>query len=236
MTLLLLLLKSRQLLLWSVLEWHLPHAQMICIGKSMQHVHEELCITSYCHIAIQHEYTNTLHEIFMSCMWQSGIACDTGSTTSLRQALLIGFANRLARRMTTHNGYKTLSDPPTLAQLHPSTARIAADEDGLLPEWVIYHELISTAKVFLSRVRFCQCSLSPECERLAEMPIWRVQALQLDFLLHACQIPVCSDFGRDDSGMLVSARELRVVRSYFINNLSLFGLLQMPHFCHQVLQ
>ena len=87
-----------------------------------------------------------------SCMWPFLLACNAGSTTGLRQALLIGFANRLARRMTTHNGYKTLSDPPTLAQLHPSTARIAADEDGLLPEWVIYHELISTAKVFLSRV------------------------------------------------------------------------------------
>ena len=75
-----------------------------------------------------------------------------GSTTGLRQALLIGFANRLARRMTTHNGYKTLSEPSTLAQLHPSTARITADEDGLLPEWVIYHELVSTARVFLNRV------------------------------------------------------------------------------------
>ncbi len=78
--------------------------------------------------------------------------CFAGSTTGLRQALLIGFANRLARRMATHNGYKTLSEPPTLAQLHPSTARITADEDGLLPEWVIYHELVSTARVFLSRV------------------------------------------------------------------------------------
>ena len=77
-----------------------------------------------------------------------------GSTTGLRQALLIGFANRLARRMTTHNGFKTLSEPSTLAQLHPSTARIAADEDGLLPDWVIYHELVSTARVFLSKVSF----------------------------------------------------------------------------------
>lgn len=77
----------------------------------------------------------------------------TGSTTALRQALLIGFANRLARRMTTHNGYKTLSEPSTLAQLHPSTARIAADDDGLLPEWVIYHELVATSRIFLSRVR-----------------------------------------------------------------------------------
>lgn len=83
-----------------------------------------------------------------------------GSTTGLRQALLIGFANRLARRMTTHNGYKTLSEPSTLAQLHPSTARITADEDGLLPEWVIYHELVSTARVFLNRVSFLELSMS----------------------------------------------------------------------------
>ena len=75
-----------------------------------------------------------------------------GDTTALRQALLIGFANRLARRMTTHNGYKTLSQPSTLAQLHPSTARIAADDDGLLPEWVVYHELVATSRIFLSRV------------------------------------------------------------------------------------
>ena len=84
--------------------------------------------------------------------WSDGCYATAGSTTGLRQALLIGFANRLARRMATHNGYKTLSEPSTLAQLHPSTAQITADEDGLLPEWVVYHELVSTARVFLSRV------------------------------------------------------------------------------------
>ena len=86
-----------------------------------------------------------------------------GSTTGLRQALLIGFANRLARRMTTHNGYKTLSEPSALAQLHPSTARITADEDGLLPEWVIYHELVSTARVFLNRVRLTKLQVLNLC-------------------------------------------------------------------------
>ena len=62
--------------------------------------------------------------------------------------------------MPTHNGYKTLSEPPTLAQLHPSTARIAADDDGLLPDWVIYHELIATSRIFLSRVQYTS---SPLC-------------------------------------------------------------------------
>ena len=53
--------------------------------------------------------------------------------------------------MSAHNGYKTLGEHATLAQLHPSTARIAPDEDGLLPDWVIYHELIATARTFLSK-------------------------------------------------------------------------------------
>ncbi|KAK9832232.1 hypothetical protein WJX74_003796 [Apatococcus lobatus] len=70
----------------------------------------------------------------------------------LRQAVLIGFASRLARRMLTHNGYKTLGERSILAQLHPVTARIAPDEDGLLPEWVVYHELLATSKNLLRKV------------------------------------------------------------------------------------
>lgn len=72
----------------------------------------------------------------------------------LRRALMLGFANRLARRMPQHNGYKTLGAGATLAQLHPATARIAADDSGLLPEWLIYHELVATARTFLSKARF----------------------------------------------------------------------------------
>lgn len=41
------------------------------------------------------------------------------------------------------------------SQLHPSCARVAADDDGLLPEWMVYHELVSTGRVYLSKVRFC---------------------------------------------------------------------------------
>ena len=40
-----------------------------------------------------------------------------------------------------------------LGQLHPATARIEPDEDGLLPEWIIYHELVATARTFLRYVR-----------------------------------------------------------------------------------
>lgn len=75
-----------------------------------------------------------------------------GDINALRQALLIGYTNRLAFRMQRNNGYKTIGQRPVLTQLHPSTSRITADEDGLLPEWVIYNELIATQRPFLSKV------------------------------------------------------------------------------------
>ncbi|EIE25953.1 putative ATP-dependent RNA helicase [Coccomyxa subellipsoidea C-169] len=87
-----------------------------------------------------------------SCKSQARGGLCLAGVDALRRALLVGFANRLARRMPRHNGYKTLNERATLAQLHPATARIAADEDGLMPEFVIYYALFATAKVFLSKV------------------------------------------------------------------------------------
>ena len=96
-----------------------------------------------------------------SVLWPTGmlVPCCAGSTLKLREALVIGGANKLARRMSRHNGYKTLGEHATLAQLHPSTARIAPDDDGLLPEWVVYNEMLATAKTFLSKV--CHCRRLP---------------------------------------------------------------------------
>ncbi len=87
-----------------------------------------------------------------SCKSQARGGLCLAGVDALRRALLVGFANRLARRMPRHNGYKTLNERATLAQLHPASARIAADEDGLMPEFVIYYALFATAKVFLSKV------------------------------------------------------------------------------------
>ena len=77
---------------------------------------------------------------------------DSKTIKSLRKALTIGFASRLARRMPMHNGYRTLGESSALAQIHPSAARLSSNEDGLLPEWVVFHELISTGRVYLSGV------------------------------------------------------------------------------------
>ncbi len=54
--------------------------------------------------------------------------------------------------MSQHNGYKTLNEHSTLAQLHPSTAPLSTDEYGLTPDYLIYTSLVATARVFLSKV------------------------------------------------------------------------------------
>ena len=94
------------------------------------------------------------------------MACRAGAER-LRRALMLGFANRLARRMPQHNGYKTLGAGATLAQLHPATARIAADDTGLLPEWLIYHELVATARTFLSKACFLPRRSAGRCNAVS---------------------------------------------------------------------
>ena len=68
--------------------------------------------------------------------------------------MLTGYANKIARRIQRHNGYKTLGPRGVLAQLHPSTSTLALDEDGMLPQWVAFHELLQTARTFISKVLF----------------------------------------------------------------------------------
>ena len=40
----------------------------------------------------------------------------------------------------------------TLAALHPHSSRLAPDEDGLLPEWLVFNSLVATARNFLVKV------------------------------------------------------------------------------------
>jgi ATP-dependent RNA helicase DHX8/PRP22 len=69
---------------------------------------------------------------------------DERALRALRSALAAGFAPRLARRLPRHNGYRTLgTGAPVLAQPAPACARLCADADGLLPEWVVYQELVA---------------------------------------------------------------------------------------------
>jgi hypothetical protein len=54
--------------------------------------------------------------------------------------------------MRLHNGYRTMAEGGQLAQLHPASAQLQADEDGLLPEWLLYHEFVATSRPFLRQV------------------------------------------------------------------------------------
>ncbi|KAK9276177.1 hypothetical protein L1049_005708 [Liquidambar formosana] len=69
----------------------------------------------------------------------------------LRKALCIGYANQLAERMIHHNGYRTLGFKPQLVQVHPSSV-LRTDEEGMLPNYVVYHELIATSRPFMRYV------------------------------------------------------------------------------------
>jgi ATP-dependent RNA helicase DHX8/PRP22 len=84
---------------------------------------------------------------------KEGAERESPGLVSLRRALCLGFATRLARRMPRHNGYRTAGESAVLCQLHPSCspALVAADE-GLGPEWLVYHELVATPRAFLRQV------------------------------------------------------------------------------------
>ncbi len=74
---------------------------------------------------------------------------------------------RLARRLPRHNGYKTLAAGAAasgqLAQLHPSCCPLREDADGLLPEFVVYHELVATSRPFLRNVSTAVCGVCGMC-------------------------------------------------------------------------
>lgn len=70
---------------------------------------------------------------------------------NLRKALCVGFANQLAERMTLHNGYRTIGFKSQLVQVHPSSV-LGTDEQGMYPDFAVYHELITTSRPFMRNV------------------------------------------------------------------------------------
>ena len=99
-----------------------------------------------------------------------------GNVTALRQAICVGFCNRLAQRLPKHNGFRTLNDNAVLAEVHPSSARPLANEiTGLLPEWIVYHELVATTRVFLRNVCAVEAPwVAPVTERLRGVNLKRL--------------------------------------------------------------
>ena len=75
-------------------------------------------------------------------------------TKNLRKALAKGFISKVARRgSVTSNCFKTFAfETKTLTEVHPSSAKALVDEDGLLPDWIVYHEMVMTSRPFLRHV------------------------------------------------------------------------------------
>ncbi|GAB2214360.1 hypothetical protein Droror1_Dr00018703 [Drosera rotundifolia] len=78
---------------------------------------------------------------------------------NLRKALSVGYANHLAERKLRHNGYRTLGINSELAQVHPSCV-LEADEDGMYPNYVVYHELVATSRDHLFIRNVCAVEMS----------------------------------------------------------------------------
>ncbi|CAI9779386.1 unnamed protein product [Fraxinus pennsylvanica] len=70
---------------------------------------------------------------------------------ALRKALCSGYANQLAERMIRHNGYRTVGFKSQVVQVHPSSV-LKPDEEGMLPNYVVYHELIATSRPYMRNV------------------------------------------------------------------------------------
>jgi ATP-dependent RNA helicase DHX8/PRP22 len=106
------------------------------------------------------------------------------SARSLRKALCQGFACRLAQRMPKHNGYHTVGNKSQLVQLHPATSPLLVDEDGLYPEWVLYHELIASTRPFLRHVCVVEKDwVVPILEKLQNINIRSLSGLSAHELL-----------------------------------------------------
>lgn len=101
-------------------------------------------------------------------------ACEKAQLKRIRMSLAQGYGNNVARRLQRHNGYKTMSSG-TLAQIHPCSSGLSVDEDGLLPEWIIYHELLSTSKIVLK-------SVCPVEREWLEDTLYRFQTVDLQRL------------------------------------------------------
>ncbi|KAK2634797.1 hypothetical protein Ddye_029589 [Dipteronia dyeriana] len=88
---------------------------------------------------------------------------------NLRKALCVGYANQLAERMLRHNGYRTVGFKSQLVQVYPSSV-LKADEEGTLPDYVVYHELIATSRPYMRNVCAVEMAwVTPILEKLEKL-------------------------------------------------------------------
>ena len=140
---------------------------------------------------------------------------------TMRQSLCAGFVTKIAHRLPNHNGYRTLGENPVLAQVHPPMARQLADADGLLPEWIIYHELITTSRPFMRHVLKIEPRwIAKERTLLAQtVDICRLSGgvmTEVDALSVHSQSQDASTIVRDDSKRKNGEDEIAAARARFL--------------------
>lgn len=121
-------------------EWCKEHGLQIRGMTFVKDVRKQLC-------QIMQKMANGSMEVQGSHSWRES----QPNYRNLRKALCAGYANQLAERMVRHNGYRTLGLKSQLVQVHPSSV-LQPDEDGMLPNYVVYHELITTSRPFMRNV------------------------------------------------------------------------------------
>ena len=63
-----------------------------------------------------------------------------------RQSLCYGLFGNVARTVPGRRSYRTMDGHGTVAYIHPSSVLFGRDSS---PEWVVYHELVDTAKTYM---------------------------------------------------------------------------------------
>ncbi|KAF6250725.1 DEAH-box nuclear pre-mRNA splicing factor [Scenedesmus sp. NREL 46B-D3] len=119
----------------------------------------------------------------------------------IRKQLAVGFANRIARRMRLHNGYRTCNQKGALAQVHPGSSQLCSDDDGLLPEWLIYHEFVATSRPFLRQV--CPTRhewVEPLLPKLQDVDVQRLSGGKLRAQAAAAAAAAAADSAADEAG------------------------------------
>ncbi|XP_065874215.1 probable pre-mRNA-splicing factor ATP-dependent RNA helicase DEAH4 isoform X2 [Euphorbia lathyris] len=90
---------------------------------------------------------------------------------NLRKALCAGYANKLAEKMVHHNGYRIIGFKDQVVKVHPSSA-LKSDDDGMFPNFVVYHELIATSRPFMCNVCAVESSwVAPVLDKLKKLDI-----------------------------------------------------------------
>ncbi|KAI8112991.1 hypothetical protein M9435_002997 [Picochlorum sp. BPE23] len=135
---------------------------------------------------------NDVRKQILSLVGNLAISEDTHSSAHrrpmeyrVRKALSKGYSCRLAKRLHRHNGFRTLATATsTLTQIHPCSARLPIDKDGLLPEWIIYHDLIQTSSVFLKTVTPVSSKWLPDVlDRIQTVDIHRLAGKSHNYVL-----------------------------------------------------